>query len=90
MPGKRKKDKKLKTPASRHQSVPVIPPMASVDVDEAPAVKQIVRTSTAPPSRAAKPVPVSVNEYINRELLFITLLASVMLAVVIIMSLVLR
>lgn len=80
MPGKSRRDKKFR--AANQASVrpidSVIPPAVSVNASAPAAV------------RPSKPAPVSASAYINRELLTISLLAGVMLAVVIIVSFILR
>ncbi len=89
MPGKsHRKDKKLAKAV--RQPAAVIPPTVSVIPGEVPAVQPAVTAPAAAPPKAVKPAPVPTSVYISRELLTISLLASGMLAVVIIVSLILR
>ncbi len=88
MPGKsrRQKEKRVFKPvAVSGQPASVIPPAVTVTLQPSPGV----RSAPAQAVTAAK-AAAAASGYINRELLTITLMTSVMLVVVIIVSILLR
>ena len=95
MPGKsrKQKEKKLFKPVVvSGQPASTGTPTLTVTVNEpSPAVKTApaVKSSPAPANAAAKAAAAAPG-YVNRELLTITILAGIMLAVVIVLSFVLR